>query len=233
MSPNGMPSAVMIFAAGLGRRMGPLTAQRPKPMVEVGGRPLIDHALDLTAPLMPLRRVVNLHHKGEVLRDHLAGRDVILSDETDRLLETGGGLRKARPLLGPGPVYTLNSDAIWSGPNPLLALRRAWDPARMEALLLLLPRENAMGHTGQGDFIAAPDGQLTRGPGHVYSGAQIILPDGLDAIAEEAFSLNLLWNEIAARGKLYGVVHEGRWCDVGRPDCIPIAESMLQGDHVL
>jgi len=227
------PGAIMIFAAGLGRRMGPLTAQRPKPMVEVAGRPLIDHALDLTAPLMPLRRVVNLHHRSEVLREHLAEREVILSDETEKLLETGGGLRKARPLLGPGPVYTLNSDAIWAGPNPLLALRRAWDPSRMEALLLLLPRENAMAHSGAGDFLIDAEGRLSRGPGHVYSGAQIIVPDGLDAIPEEAFSLNLLWNEIAARGRLYGVVHDGRWCDVGRPDCIEIAESMLQDAHAV
>lgn len=227
------PSAIMIFAAGLGKRMGPLTADRPKPLVEVGGRPLIDHALDLTAPLMPLTRVVNLHYRGGMIRERLAGQDVILSDETDHLLETGGGLRKALPHLGNGAVYTLNSDAVWSGANPLLTLKRAWDPSRMEALLLLLRREDALGHTGQGDFLLGDDGRLSRGPGYVYSGAQIILPDGLDAIPEEAFSLNLLWNDIAARGGLYGVVHDGRWCDVGRPDCIPLAESMLRDDHVL
>ncbi|SDE64288.1 nucleotidyltransferase family protein [Limimaricola pyoseonensis] len=229
MSPN----AVMIFAAGLGKRMGALTAQRPKPLVEVAGKPLIDHALELTEPLMPLTRVVNLHHRGEMLRDHLAGRDVVLSDETDHLLETGGGLRKARPLLGPGPVFTLNSDAIWSGPNPLSTLKRAWDPSRMEALLLLLHREDALAHNGQGDFLLDAEGRLSRGPGYVYSGAQIVVPDGLDAIPEQAFSLNLLWNDIAARGRLYGVVHDGRWCDVGRPDCIPLAETMLRDDHVL
>ncbi len=227
------PQAIMIFAAGLGTRMAPLTADRPKPLIEIGGRALIDHALELTEPVMPLRRVVNLHHRGDMLRRHLSGRDLALSDETDKLLETGGGLRHARPLLGPGPVFTLNSDAIWSGPNPLQTLQRAWDPTRMEALLLLLRPEDALGHAGQGDFLIGADGRLSRGPGLVYSGAQIVLPDGLDAIAEDAFSLNLLWNQIAARGGLYGVVHDGRWCDVGRPDCIALAEAMLRDDHVL
>ena len=112
----------MLFAAGLGTRMGALTAHRPKPLVEVAGRPLIDHALDLAREAAVPRVVANLHYRGEMIRDHLAGSPVLFSDETDRILETGGGLRQALPLLGPGPVYTLNSDAVWTGANPLTTL---------------------------------------------------------------------------------------------------------------
>ncbi len=225
--------AVMIFAAGRGTRMGALTAARPKPLIPVGGRPLIDHALDLAldpggaAP--GGRIVVNVHHKAGMLRDHLGARpQVAISDETDLLRETGGGLRHALPLLGPGPVATLNSDAVWRGPNPLGLLERAWDPDRMEALLLLIPPARARGHAGTGDFARDPQGRLTRGPGEVYSGAQILRTEGLDAIGQEAFSLNLLWDRMAARGMLYGIVYDGDWCDVGRPENIPLAEALLR-----
>lgn len=221
------PRAVMIFAAGRGTRMGPLTADRPKPMIAVAGRPLIDHALDLAQAIGPDRIVVNLHHRAEVLRSHLAGRAVHLSDESDLLRETGGGLRHALPLLGAGPVFTLNSDAVWTGSNPLRQLREAWDGARMDALLLLVPLARATGHTGRGDFAVGPDGQLTRAPGLVYTGAQILRPDGLAAIPDKVFSLNLLWDRIGAAGRLFGVVHDGGWCDVGRPESLPLAEALL------
>ncbi|PPB82695.1 MurNAc alpha-1-phosphate uridylyltransferase [Albidovulum inexpectatum] len=224
------PHAVMLFAAGLGTRMGPLTADRPKPLVPVAGRALIDHALGLVDAAGIGRIVVNLHYRADQLRAHLAGRaDIALSDESERLLETGGGLRQALPLLGPGPVFTLNTDAVWTGANPLAQLRAAWDPARMEALLLLIPRDNALGHAGQGDFDLGPDGRLRRGPGLVYTGAQIIRTETLPAIAEDVFSLNRLWDDMLARGTVFGCLHRGGWCDVGRPDCIPIAEAMLKG----
>lgn len=219
------PGAIMLFAAGFGTRMGALTADRPKPLIEVAGRALLDHALAL-ADGVP-RRVVNAHYRAEQVRDHLAGRDVALSVEMPEILDTGGGLRQALPLLGAGPVFTLNTDAVWTGPNPIDTLRAAWDPDRMDALLLLVPAERARGHQGAGDFARAPDGQIRRGPGHVYTGAQIIDPAGLAAIAKPAFSLNLLWDAIGKRGRLYGVLHRGGWCDVGRPEGIAVAEDML------
>ncbi|NCO85895.1 MAG: nucleotidyltransferase family protein [Rhodobacterales bacterium] len=222
-----IPQAVMIFAAGRGTRMGALTAARPKPLIEVSGRPLIDHALDLARAVAPSRLVVNTHYLGAQIRDHLAGQDVMVSDEADLLRETGGGLRHALPLLGPGPVFTLNSDALWRGDNPLRRLAAAWDPARMEALLLMLPRDAALGHSGAGDFRLTPEGRLTRGPELVYSGAQILRTEGLASIREEVFSLNLLWDRIAARGGLYGLAYDGLWCDVGRPENLPLAESLI------
>lgn len=218
------PQAIMIFGAGMGTRMRHLTADRPKPLVEVAGRPLIDHALDLTEGL-GLTRVVNTHYRADQLARHLSGKALISHE--DVLLETGGGLRHARPLLGEGPVFTLNSDAIWRGPNPLVALQNAWDD-KMEGLLLLLPKPSALGHTGTGDFALDDAGRVTRAPAYVYSGAQIIRPDSLEGITDEIFSLNLAWNAMIARGTLYGVVYDGQWCDVGQPDSIAAAEALLE-----
>lgn len=224
------PGAAMIFAAGLGTRMGHLTTDRPKPLIPVAGRPLIDHALDLTAALPGLRVVVNLHYRAAQMGAHLAGRGVIMADETAALLETGGGLHAALPLLQADNIVTLNSDAVWTGPNPLRTLAAAWDPARMDALLLLVPRERATGHGGAGDFVIAADGRITRGPGHVYTGAQVIAAGPVRAAGPGAYSLNRVWDAIAARGRLFGLLHPGGWCDVGRPESIPLAEALLRGD---
>ena len=220
------PDALMLFAAGFGTRMGALTQTRPKPLVPVAGRPLIDHALDLAEGAGIGRIVANTHYLGAQVAAHLAGRRVAISDESARILETGGGLRRALPLLGPGPVFTLNTDAIWTGPNVLCALRAAWRPG-MGALLALVPAGRATGHAGAGDFTLGADGRLTRGPGHVYTGAQILDPSGLAAIPEEVFSLNRLWDTMLAEGRVFGLVHPGGWCDVGRPESIPLAEAML------
>ncbi|MFT3687990.1 nucleotidyltransferase family protein [Paenirhodobacter sp.] len=222
------PDALMLFAAGFGTRMGALTRTRPKPLVEVAGRPLIDHALNLAQGAGIRRIVANTHYLGDQIAAHLAGRDVAISDETDRILDTGGGLRKALPLLGPGPVFTLNTDAVWTGPNVLSALRDAWRPG-MAALLALIPAERATGHAGPGDFTLAPDGRIARGPGHIYTGAQIIDPSGLSGIPEDVFSLNLLWDRLLPGGQVFGLVHTGGWCDVGRAETIPLAEAMLHG----
>jgi len=173
----------MIFAAGFGTRMGALTAHQPKPMVKVAGKPLIDHTLALAAPL-GLKTVVNLHYLPHILEEHLADSGVTTLTEAPDILETGGGLRNARTHLGSGPAFTLNSDALWHGPNPLSALQAAWDPDKMDALLLLIPRENALGHKGMGDFILNKTGQITRGAGLVYSGAQIIKPELTEEINE-------------------------------------------------
>ena len=227
-----MPDAVMLFAAGFGTRMGALTAERPKPLIEVAGRPLVDHALEIAEGIAPRRIVANLHYLPDALEAHLAPRGVALSRETPDILETGGGLRAALPLLGAGPVFTMNTDAVWEGPNPLALLREAWDPARMDALLLCLPRDRALGHAGRGDFVIGPDGRAERGPGLVYAGAQIIEPSGLHDIPMRAFSLNLLWDRMLAAGRLHAIAYPGRWCDVGRPEGIALAEAMLEGRDV-
>jgi len=230
------PDALMIFAAGFGTRMGALTRDRPKPMIEVAGRPLIDHALALAEGAGIARMAVNLHYRPEPLRAHLAGRPGIrLSEERPEILDTGGGLRQALPLLGgAGAVFTLNSDAVWTGPNPLTALAAAWDPARMDALLMLVPAARARGHAGRGDFLADPTGRLVRrdadGPeGLVYTGAQILRTGTLGRVPARAFSLNTVWDAMIAAGRAFGLVHPGGWADVGRPDGIALAEAMLAG----
>lgn len=224
-----MSFPILIYAAGKGTRMAELTRTKPKPMIKVAGKRLIDHALELRHDIPDAKPcVVNLHYFADQLRHHLTGRDVLFSDETEQLLETGGGLRKAMPLLNGSPVITLNSDAVWVGPNPLKALIDAWDN-KMEALLLTIPQENAFGHSGNGDFIMGADGRLARGTGEIYSGAQIIRTDRLSDISDEVFSTNMLWDKIAENGGLHGVSYSGKWCDVGRPSSIPIAEEMLKG----
>lgn len=226
------PDAVMLFAAGFGTRMGSLTATLPKPMIKVAGRPLIDHALDLVRPLRPARIVANLHYKPDLLAAHLSANDVALSIEDPEILETGGGLRAALPLLGNGPVFTLNTDAIWSGPNPLRLLADAWQPDHMDALLMCIPQDRAIGHSGKGDFVVDANGRATRGPGMIYCGAQIVKTDGLATIKETAFSLNLLWDQMLARNRLFCLSFPGTWCDVGKPESIPLAEALLETQDV-
>lgn len=229
-----MPEAVMLFAAGLGTRMAPLTDDIPKPLIRVGGKPLIDHALAQIDAAGPLRIVVNLHYKAAMLRAHLAARpEIQFSDESAEILETGGGLRAALPLLGDGPVYTMNTDAVWSGGNPLTELAEGWNPARMEARLLLVHREAAVGHNGSGDFDLDGDGRLTRGGPYVYTGTQIIATRRVAAMPGRTFSLNPVWDRMAEDGRLFGAVHRGGFCDVGRPDGIALAEAhMAQMGHV-
>ncbi|PYF11904.1 MurNAc alpha-1-phosphate uridylyltransferase [Rhodobacter viridis] len=221
------PDALMLFAAGLGTRMKELTRTRPKPLIEVAGKPLLDHALDLAREGGASRIVANAHYLADQITAHLARSEVLVSDERDVVLETGGGLRKALPLLGPGPVFTLNTDAIWTGPNVISTLKAAWDGDRMSALLALVPREAAVGYSGAGDFSLALDGRISRGEGYVYTGAQILDPAGIETISDPVFSLNLLWNRMIAEGRAYGVIHRGGWCDVGRPECLPLAEGLL------
>lgn len=216
----------MLFAAGKGTRMGDLTKDRPKPMVEVAGKPLIDHALQIAnaADVGPI--VVNLHYLPQLLKAHLSGQGIVFSDETDGLLETGGGLRKALPLLCSNPVLTMNTDAVWNGPNPIETLKNAWQP-QMEALLLLVKKQNVSGHLGAGDFGINAEGHLHRAPDLIYTGVQIIRTDVLSEITEDAFSMNLAWDIIAKRNGLFGAVYDGKWCDVGQPSSIPLAEAML------
>jgi MurNAc alpha-1-phosphate uridylyltransferase len=225
------PDAVMLFAAGFGTRMGALTEHQPKPLIKVAGKALLDHALDQVAGAGVTKTVVNLHYKGDQIATHLQNRpDITLSWESAQILETGGGLRAALPSLGAGPVFTLNTDAVWTGPNPLLTLQNHWDASQMDALLLLAPPSQIKGFRGAGDFILAADGRISRAkgaPGLAYLGAQILLPLGIETIAEPCFSLNLLWDQMINNGRAYGVMHSGGWCDVGRPEGIDEAEEML------
>lgn len=220
-------AALMLFAAGFGTRMGALTADRPKPLIPVAGRPLIDHALTLAAPLAPLRIAVNLHYRGAQIARHLADRPgIALSWERGPILDTGGGLRAALPLLGPGPVMTLNTDAVWTGPNPLAELAAAWRPG-MGALLLLAGPGAATGHAGPGDFALDGAGRITRGGPFTYLGTQVIDPRALDGIPGPAFSLNRAWDRLIDAGRAFGLIHRGGWCDVGHPGGIALAEGML------
>ncbi len=223
---------VMIFAAGFGTRMRHLTAEQPKPLVPVNGKALIDHALALAAQLPAAKTVVNLHYKPQPLLRHLQGRAVETILETPDILDTGGGLRNALPALGQTEVMTLNSDAVWAGPNPLHLLAKAWDPARMDGLLMCIPMEQAVAYGGTGDFQIAADGRVSRGAGVVYGCAQIIKTNRLAEISTPCFSLNVLWDLLIAENRLYATQYPGRWCDVGTPEAIAPAEKMLRSHHV-
>lgn len=217
----------MLFAAGFGTRMGALTRNRPKPLIEVAGTALLDHALQLCIDQGVSHKVVNAHYHADQIQAHLDSSDVSVTVERPTILDTGGGLRAALPLLGEGPVFTLNTDAVWTGPNPLATLRAAWRPDDMDALLLLIPAARAEGHGGTGDFRCDAKGRLERGGPLTYTGAQIIKTDLLPEISEDCFSLNVLWNQIKTTDRLYGIVHTGGWCDVGHPAGIDAAEAML------
>jgi MurNAc alpha-1-phosphate uridylyltransferase len=223
-----MRPPLMIFAAGLGTRMRPLTETRPKPLIEIGGQTLLDRALNLGRASKATPIVVNSHYLGDQISIHLAGQDVAISEERDVILDTGGGLRKALPLLGAGPVMTLNPDVVWTGPNPLSALTAAWRDD-MDALLMLVPLDRATARVGAGDFALDGQGRISRKGGFVYAGAQIIRPDRLSEIPDQVFSLNRLWDLMIAEGRAYGVIHPGGWCDVGYPEAIPLAEALLDG----
>jgi MurNAc alpha-1-phosphate uridylyltransferase len=227
-----IPDAVMLFAAGFGTRMRLLTADRPKPMIQVAGQPLIAHALALAKAVDAEPIVANLHYKPQMLIDYLAPLGVTLVIETPHILDTGGGLRNALPHLGTGPVMTLNTDAVWAGDNPLALLKSEWDPSRMDALLMCVPVDRTVGYSGSGDFQLTATGQLIRGDGLVYGGAQIVKSGLLETIPEDVFSLNVLWDLLARENRLFGMAYSGRWCDVGHPEGIRLAEDLLGGNDV-
>lgn len=223
------PLALMLFAAGFGTRMGALTESRPKPLIPVAGKPLIDHALDVAAGAGVSRIVANLHYLGDQLAGHLGGR-AELSWERDQILDTGGGLKAALPLLGAGAVLTLNTDAVWTGTNPLVQLMAAWDDDRMDVLFLTLPAAKARSATGRSDFVMDSDGRTTWAKGRdgvLYLGAQIIHPRLLADVADTVFSLRAPWTNAMNAGRAYGITHMGDWCDVGHPAGIIEAEQML------
>ncbi len=232
-----VPDTAMLFAAGRGTRMRHLTADRPKPLIPVAGRPLLDHALDMLMTGGVRRVVVNTHYLAPMISDHLAdlirAGTVTLSHEAPDLLETGGGIRNARELLGVGPIVTANTDAVFETSDPLGHLCADWPQAKVEARLLLVPRDAALGHPAPGDFFLGADGRLTRrgdaatAP-YIYTGVQILDPGAVYTWPEHVFSLNVIWDGMIARGTLFGVVCPGRWCDVGQPESLPLAEGLLQ-----
>ncbi|MEM6477643.1 MAG: nucleotidyltransferase family protein [Pseudomonadota bacterium] len=217
----------MIFAAGFGTRMAPLTQTRPKPLIEVAGKRLIDHALlpAREAGLAPI--CINVHYRARQMRDALRGEESIsILEETPDILETGGGLKAALPHLPGNAVFTMNSDAVWEGPNPFECLRAAWGAPEIEALLLCVPAARALGRADAGDFTISPDFRVSRGAGYFYTGAQIICRAPVAAHSERIFSFNALWNEMIERGSLFAAIYPGAWCDVGRPSSIALAERM-------
>lgn len=231
---GGTPHAAMILAAGFGTRMRPLTDTCPKPLIAVAGRTLIDRALDLVEGAGIPRAVINLHYRGEMIRAHLAGRTsprIAFSEEAPEILETGGGIRRALPLLGPAPFLALNSDAVWAGPNPLAALAAEGLGGGALARLLLVPRGAARGHAGTGDFFLREGRPVRRGDAesapHVFGGAQLIAPEAFEGMPAGAFSLNRVWDRLIAEDRIAASVWDGVWVDVGSPPGIAEAETAL------
>jgi MurNAc alpha-1-phosphate uridylyltransferase len=229
----------MIMAAGLGSRMRPLTDTRPKPLIAVAGKALIDHSLDRLAQAGVTRVVVNVHYKAQMVRDHLANRhdlEIVFSDESDRLLDTGGGAVKALPLFQGQPFFILNSDSIWieDGVPALVQMQKLWDPAAMDALLLLARRGPALGYDGKGDFRLDDAARLSRVPKdetspYAYPGVQIVHPRLFASMPDGPFSTNLAWNQAIASGRLFGTVLDGVWLHVGTPEAVIAAEARLKG----
>jgi MurNAc alpha-1-phosphate uridylyltransferase len=231
------PRRAMVLAAGLGTRMAPLTTSVPKPMVPVGGKPLIDHVLERLAVAGVELVVVNVHHMADLIEGHVASRTrpkVAISNERDGLLGTGGGVVKALPLLGDAPFFHVNSDTIWiEGPRPNLdRLASSFDPLAMDALLLLAPSATSIGYEGRGDFSMAPDGRLLkRGEREVvpfvYAGAAVLSPKMFDGAPSGAFALTKLFDRASEAGRLHGLRLEGLWMHVGSPDAVTKAESAI------
>ncbi len=238
--PADVPRTAMVMAAGLGTRMRPLTERVPKPLVEVAGRPLVDHVLDHLKTAGVRRAVVNVHYLPEQLEAHLAansnGLDIVISDERDCLLETGGGLVKALPLIDCDPFLAVNSDNLWiDGPvDTLRLLASHWDSERMDALLLLVPQARAYNHRGLGDFHMDRVGRIRRRERRrvapfVFTGIQMLSKRLLDGAPAGPFSTNILWNRAIAGGRCFGAVHQGLWFDVGTPQSIGKTEALI--DH--
>jgi MurNAc alpha-1-phosphate uridylyltransferase len=234
-----VPTTAMIMAAGLGKRMRPLTATRPKPLIEVGGKALLDHVLERLRMAGVRKVVVNVHYLAEALEAHLMSRahglEVVISDERDLLLETGGGLVKAAPLIDCDPFLALNSDNLWvDGPaDTLRLLASQWDDERMDALLLLVPLARALNHRGMGDFHMDRTGRLRRRErSHVapfvFTGIQMVSKRLLRDSPDGPFSTNLLWDRAIEEGRCFGAVHQGLWFDVGTPECIQLTETALE-----
>jgi MurNAc alpha-1-phosphate uridylyltransferase len=234
-----VPHTAMIMAAGLGKRMRPLTATKPKPLIEVNGKALLDHVLDKLRIAGVQKIVVNVHYLADALEAHLAtrphGLEVAISDERKLLLETGGGLVQAAPLIDCDPFLALNSDNLWiDGPaDTIKLLASQWDGKKMDALLLLVPQARALGHRGMGDFHMDRAGRIRRrAKSHVapfvFTGIQMVSKRLLREAPEGPFSTNILWDRAIEEGRAFGAVHQGLWFDVGTPQSIPMTEAALE-----
>ncbi len=233
-----VPPVAMVMAAGLGKRMRPLTATKPKPLIEVAGKALLDHVLDRLRAAGVRKVVVNVHYLADALEAHLAcraeGLEIAISDERSLLLETGGGLVHAQSMIDCDPFLAVNSDNLWiDGPADTLKLLAShWDNSKMDALLLLVPQARACNHNGLGDFHMDRSGRLrrrgrSRVAPFVYTGVQLISKALLRDAPKGAFSTNIFWDRAIGEGRCYGAVHQGLWFDVGTPQAIPATEEFL------
>ena len=231
-----MPKSAMVLAAGLGTRMRPYNGHIPKPLVTVGGKSLIDYGLDRLAEAGVEQAVVNVHHLADAIERHLASRrspGIVISDERAELLGTGGGIARALPLLGAAPFFLVNSDTLWfDGVRPnVIRLAEAFDPAAMDALLLLAPTDS-LGYDGRGDYTMQPDGRLVRRSGeetapYIYAGTALLAPELFAAAPAGAFPLTPLFDQAGAKGRLFGLRLEGVWMHVGTPEAVAAAELAL------
>lgn len=230
-------TAAMVMAAGLGTRMRPLTATKPKPMVELNGRPLIDYTLDRLASHKIAPIVVNVHYLADMLEQHLKSTpiaNVTIADERTELLDTGGGALANLEILGPDRFFILNSDSLWieDGTDNLAAMLAAWDSDTMDCLMLLAPTDNNLGYSGNGDFNIAADGHLLARASDakaafVHTGCCLIHPRIFTGASTGPFSLNLLWDEALASQRLFGLELKGQWLHIGTPEALTAAEEKL------
>ena len=228
----------MILAAGLGSRMRPITNRTPKPLVQVDGHALIDHAMDRLVEGGVTDVVVNLHYLSDQVERHLSNREnpnITFSQECNELLETGGGVKNALKQLGNDPFWVVNCDSLWlNGPQKMMTRAiEQWDPEKMDALLVLHSTVDAYGYEGQGDFQADPNGLLTRRPElevapWLFTGIQILSPKIFDKTPDGAFSLNVVYNNMIENSRLYGMVHDGEWFHVGTPEGLSEVESFME-----
>lgn len=237
------PTRGMVLAAGLGTRMRPLTNDRPKPLIEVAGRTLLDHAIDRFVAAGVKMVVVNVHYKGEMIIAHLKNRkdvEIRIQDERAQLLDTGGALKRALPHFGDEPFFTYNSDSIWleSWGSNLARMARMWDEREMDCLMLMAPTHSSIGYDGKGDFTMDGLGRLTRRqPQRVapfaWPGVQIIHPRLVERLKDEVFSTNRLWDIAAEEGRLFGIRLDGKWMHIGTPEAKAEAEAFVDAPRTL
>ena len=233
-----MPHTAMVLAAGLGTRMRPLTEKTAKPLLEVAGRSMIDRLFDNLVAAGVQRAIVNVHWCADLVEAHVSSRsdlEIVISDEREQVLETGGGLAKARPLLGDDPILVVNTDAFWgpAGAEPLLELASSFDPARMDEILLLADTERCLGFPGAGDFFRDADGRLSRRGDAprapwAYAGIRILKPQLYDDAPVEPFSANRIWNDLLPEGRVFGQPLDRFWLHVGDPQALKDAEFWLR-----
>ena len=235
--PNGVSNTAMILAAGLGTRMRPLSDARPKCLLELGGRAIIDYVLDHLEAVGVERVIVNLNYKGEMVRRHLAGREgpeIEFSDEASEILDSGGGVKQVVREFGRAPFFVVNGISLWfdDGASALGRLADAYQPETMDALLLLQRVTGAIGYDGAGDFVMAGDNRLYRRPvdaqaPYVFMGAQLLHPDLFEDSPDAPFSLNLLYDRAEAADRLFGLEHRGRWMNLKTPEAFDVAKRAL------